>query len=132
MELVSLKCPDCGAHIHVESGEKICFCSHCGAQLKILDPDNQTVTVIDVAKIKEVESKERIRRKELNLKTLGGISDRLGKIIKGFCVFILACTVISVISDPDIILSLIVLFITALPIALIVLLIVFIIRRLSK
>jgi len=69
MELVSMKCPSCNALVVFEKGQDRCFCSHCGSQIQISDPNNKkyTYTKVDSARIKEAETRERIRQRELDL-----------------------------------------------------------------
>ena len=69
MDIVSMKCPNCRALIYFEEDQQTCFCSHCGSQIKISDPNNKkiTYTKIDAARIKEAETRESIRQRELDL-----------------------------------------------------------------
>lgn len=69
MNLVSLKCPSCGANIYIDDKQDSCFCSHCGTQIKIDDPNKKefTYTKVDAARIKEAETYENIRQRELDL-----------------------------------------------------------------
>ena len=72
MELVSMKCPSCGALIYFEKDQEHSFCSHCGAQILISDPNHTkyTYSEFDAARIKEAETYESIRKKELELEEL--------------------------------------------------------------
>ena len=59
MSLESTKCPNCDAPVTFIENKDYVFCSHCGTQ--IYNP-NKKVTVnknIDVAKIKEIEYREK-------------------------------------------------------------------------
>ena len=69
MELVSMKCPNCDALVYFEKDQDRCFCSHCGSQLQISDPNNKkfTYTKIDAARIKEAQTRENIRQRELDI-----------------------------------------------------------------
>lgn len=69
MELVSMKCPSCDALVYFEKGQDRCFCSHCGSQIQISDPNNKkfTYTKIDAARIREAQIRESIRQRELDL-----------------------------------------------------------------
>jgi len=69
MELVSMKCPSCNALVVFEKGQDRCFCSHCGSQIQISDPNNQkfTYTKIDAARIREAQAQESIRQRELDI-----------------------------------------------------------------
>ncbi len=69
MEIVSMKCPNCGALVYFEKDQDRCFCSHCGSQLQFNDPNNKkyTYTKIDAARIREAQTRESIRQRELDL-----------------------------------------------------------------
>lgn len=68
VNVISLKCPECGANISVEAGRKECFCTYCAAKI-IIDDGSTTHTYrkVDEARIKEAEVSEKIRLKELLL-----------------------------------------------------------------
>lgn len=69
MEIVPLKCPNCNALIYIEKNLDRCYCSHCGSQILISDPNNKKVTYtkIDAARIREAETREKIRQRELDI-----------------------------------------------------------------
>ena len=69
MEIVSMKCPNCGSLVYFEKGQDRCFCSHCGSQLQFSDPNNKkfTYTKIDAARIREAQTRESIRQRELDI-----------------------------------------------------------------
>ena len=77
MKTIKLTCESCGANLDIENG--IVFCPYCGAKL-ILDDENQTTTYNynhtytkrDEARIKENDTKERIRMQELALEEKQG------------------------------------------------------------
>ena len=66
MKVTELRCPRCGADL--DGREKQAFCEYCGAKLWIDDESknvNYTYTKRDEARIREIESKERIRIMEM-------------------------------------------------------------------
>ena len=69
MKLISLKCPNCNSNIYIDDDKDRCFCSHCGAQILLDNPNDKkiTYTTIDVARIKEAETYADIRKRELDL-----------------------------------------------------------------
>ena len=69
MEIVSMKCPNCGSLVYFEKDQDRCFCSHCGSQLQFSDPNNKkfTYTKIDAARIREAQTRESIRQRELDI-----------------------------------------------------------------
>ena len=53
--LEAMNCPKCGAPLHFDNDtQEICFCSHCGTQVK-RDLNNKTITIhkIDEAEIEK-------------------------------------------------------------------------------
>lgn len=64
-KLLTIKCPGCGANLNIEEGRNECFCSYCGSKILINDTKEYIYHTIDEAKIREVESNERIRLKQL-------------------------------------------------------------------
>lgn len=65
MALQSAKCPNCGANIEVDELRDSFYCSYCGSQVQ-RDSSN-TFRIVDVAKIKEIESNERLKNKEMEI-----------------------------------------------------------------
>lgn len=74
MKMYLLDCPACGAQVEIEHERKSCFCTHCGRKIYLDDGTKRVEitkdikyhkTYTDEAKIKEIESRERIYEKEL-------------------------------------------------------------------
>ena len=67
--MISLKCPECGANLTIENGRSQCFCQYCGTQI-LLDDEKKIYEyrTIDEARIKEAESWETIRLRELDIR----------------------------------------------------------------
>lgn len=71
----SMTCPHCGATIDVDADVETTYCNYCGNKIYIDDNAkkinkniNYHKTYVDEAKIKKIESKERIRLEELAYK----------------------------------------------------------------
>ncbi len=73
MKIYQLKCPACGASVEVEKGRESCFCSYCGTKIYVDDEVhrveitqniNYHKTYTDEAKIRKVESEERMHERE--------------------------------------------------------------------
>ena len=77
MNLVPVKCPNCGGTIQAPENTNMCYCTFCGSQL-FIDNDSKTITyrVIDEAKIHETESKEFLEYKRLELEAKERASKR--------------------------------------------------------
>lgn len=39
MNLVHLRCPDCGADLEVDNSREFCFCQYCGAKIILEESD---------------------------------------------------------------------------------------------
>ncbi len=68
MKIQVMNCPSCGASLE-GTDDDIQFCPYCGKTLYIDDESHKfTYTKVDKARIKEAETNEKIRMKELELK----------------------------------------------------------------
>lgn len=77
MKGYTLKCSSCNANIEFDEGMKSCYCKYCGCKnfiddetkrIEIIENINYHKTHIDEARIKENETKEHLRLKELEYK----------------------------------------------------------------
>ena len=67
VNLISLKCPECGAALKIEKGRKQCFCSYCGARI-LLDNDHEYIyREINEAEIKRAEVSRELELKRLEM-----------------------------------------------------------------
>lgn len=59
MKIVDIKCPGCGAELHISGDRMECFCEYCGSKILLDDEAVRTVTVIrDEAKLRELQVEE--------------------------------------------------------------------------
>ena len=72
LNLVSVKCPDCGAALSIEEGRKQAFCTYCGAKVLIQNDNEHVYRTIDEAEIAKQEKEKEIalREKEIRLKEI--------------------------------------------------------------
>lgn len=60
INLISLKCPECGATLHVEEDRKECFCSYCGNRVIVQNENEKTINInkhiVDETEIKKIEN----------------------------------------------------------------------------
>lgn len=73
MRLYQMKCPACGGTIEVDENRDSCFCSYCGTKVYI-DDETQRIeitkninyhkTYTDEAKIRKIESEERMQERK--------------------------------------------------------------------
>ena len=74
MKMYIAKCPACGASVEAEKGRETVFCSYCGTKIHIDDEVrrievtknvNYRKTYTDEAKLRKIESEERMHEREL-------------------------------------------------------------------
>lgn len=89
--LTSMLCPSCGGQVVFEKNQDAVFCSHCGSQIYKSDRNNRSYTrkTIDVAKIKEIESRERIELKKLEMEERSRKRKRRGIVAVVFLILII-------------------------------------------
>lgn len=66
MDSIKLKCSGCGALLTLENDRDFAYCKYCGTRIMLRQ--EQVIREIDEAKIREIESAERIKIKELEFK----------------------------------------------------------------
>ena len=99
INLVSIKCPDCGAALSIEEGRKQAFCTYCGARLLIENKNEYVIRKIDEAEIIKQQKEREIRLKELEEERAENKHDRfmdlfpiilLGVLILGLIILFIA------------------------------------------
>ena len=75
VNLISVKCPDCGATLNIEEGRKQAFCTYCGAKILINNENEYIYRHIDEAQVKQAETEQIIRLKQLELEAKKMASD---------------------------------------------------------
>lgn len=72
MKSMTIKCPECGATVHVEEGKNYGYCEYCGSKVLVSNENEVTYRHIDVAKMRELDlmekEREDIRRKEQQIR----------------------------------------------------------------
>ena len=70
MKIISLRCPECNATLHIDEGVNECYCQYCGAKL-FLDDENvsviHTYRKVDEARLKEAEIRKELKMKRMEL-----------------------------------------------------------------
>lgn len=73
MRMYQLKCPACGGAIEIDGNRDSCFCSYCGTKVYVNDEThrveitkniNYHKTYTDEAKIRKIESEERMQERK--------------------------------------------------------------------
>lgn len=106
MRVYQMKCPACGGNIEIDENRDSCFCSYCGTKVHVDDGThrveitkniNYHKTYTDEAKIRKIESEERLqerkfaaeqeKRKNKKWKTLGLVFVVVACVIGYFVLF---------------------------------------------
>lgn len=66
-DVISIKCPNCGATLYEDPSRKELYCSYCGGRLLLQNQNEHIYRYIDEAKLKEVEANEKIQMRNLEL-----------------------------------------------------------------
>lgn len=95
MKLISLTCPNCNANLDdIDSSRPFCYCQYCGTKIALDDGTIRKEThIYDEAKIKETESNELLKLKELEIEREREKEDKeTGKklLIVAVAIFVLA------------------------------------------
>ena len=77
IQFVSVKCPQCGADLSIESDRQQAFCTYCGTKVIVNNENEHIYRNIDEARIKESETERLIRLKELELEEKENAKGRL-------------------------------------------------------
>ena len=67
VKFTSVKCPECGANLPIESGRERLFCSYCGTQIIMTNENEHTYRHVDEAALKRAETEQLIHLRELEL-----------------------------------------------------------------
>jgi len=67
VEMISVKCPECGAALSLEEGRKEAFCTYCGAKILVHNDNEYTVNINDHAQVKNAETNQIINLKRFEM-----------------------------------------------------------------
>lgn len=67
INIVSIRCPECGATLSIEEGRTKVFCSYCGANVAVSNDNEFIYRHIDETEIKRAEARKELKLKELEL-----------------------------------------------------------------
>lgn len=77
INLVSIKCPECGADLSVEDGREFSFCSYCGTKVMLSNENEHIFRNIDEARIKEAETERMVLMRQLDMEEKSSVSKKL-------------------------------------------------------
>ena len=82
VSIISLKCPECGATISIESDRKQAFCTYCGAKILVNNENEYVYRHIDEAQITQAETDRLIQLKQLEIAEKQAERDEQAKAFK--------------------------------------------------
>lgn len=97
MKLISLTCPNCNANLDdIDSSRPFCYCQYCGTKIALDDGTIRKEThIYDEAKIKETESSERVKMREIDVEREH--SKQMNVILKYVLIFAAALFVVGIV-----------------------------------
>lgn len=97
MKLLSMTCPNCNANLdNIDPSRKYCYCQYCGTKILIDDEVNRREThIYDEAKIKETESTERVKMREMDIEHEH--SKQMNEILKYVLIFAAVLFVVGIV-----------------------------------
>ena len=97
MKLISLTCPNCNANLDdIDSSRPFCYCQYCGTKIALDDGTIRKEThIYDEAKIKETESSERVKMREMDVEHEH--SKQMNEILKYALIFAAVIFVVGII-----------------------------------
>ena len=67
ISLISIKCPECGATLSVESTREFSFCQYCGTKVMLNNENEYIYRTIDEAGIKQAETDRIVKLRQLEM-----------------------------------------------------------------
>lgn len=97
MKLISLTCPNCNANLDdIDSSRPFCYCQYCGTKIALDDGTIRKEThIYDEAKIKETESSERVKMREMDVEREH--SKQMNEILKYVLIFAAVLFVVGIV-----------------------------------
>lgn len=97
MKLISLTCPNCNANLDdIDSSRPFCYCQYCGTKIALDDGTIRKEThIYDEAKIKETESSERVKMREMDVEREH--SKQMNEILKYALIFAAVLFVVAIV-----------------------------------
>jgi Zn-finger nucleic acid-binding protein len=97
MKLISLTCPNCNANLDdIDSSRPFCYCQYCGTKIALDDGTIRKEThIYDEAKIKETESSERVKMREMDVER--EYSKQMNEILKYVLIFAAVLFVVGIV-----------------------------------
>lgn len=74
ISLISIKCPECGATLSVESTREFSFCQYCGTKVMLNNENEYIYRTIDEAGIKQAETDRIVKLRQLDMEEKSNFS----------------------------------------------------------
>lgn len=91
IRVISIKCPECGASLSVESTREFSFCQYCGTKVILTNENERIYRTIDEAGIKQAETDRLVKMRQLDME------EKANKTKKTMMIVWLAATAILII-----------------------------------
>lgn len=82
MKVVSIKCPECGAMLQIEEGNKQTTCSYCGAKVLLENENEYVYHHIDEAEVSQAETDRMVRMRQLEVVEKQQKADQKMRVVK--------------------------------------------------
>ena len=82
LQLITVKCPECGASLNIENDREHAFCTYCGTKILIHNENEHIYRHIDEAEVKQAETDRIIRLKQMELAEKKRIDAKKNKAFK--------------------------------------------------
>ena len=67
IKMISVKCPECGATLSLESDRKTAFCTYCGANILVHNDNEITININNEAEVKYAETDQMVNLRKMDL-----------------------------------------------------------------
>lgn len=67
MNIISIKCPDCGASLEVDENREMVFCSYCGAKIVLQNENEHIERKIDQARVEQEKTNRLIVEHQIEM-----------------------------------------------------------------
>lgn len=67
LNVISLKCPECGATLNIEQGRQQAFCTYCGAKIIINNENEYVYRHIDEAAMQQSDNDRAVKMKQMEI-----------------------------------------------------------------
>lgn len=67
LNVISLKCPECGATLNIEQGRQQAFCTYCGAKNFINNENEYVYRHIDEAAMQQSDNDRAVKMKQMEI-----------------------------------------------------------------